>query len=230
MTRAWPPAGPRRCVVLPLVSAAVVVVLAGVVAAGPVPAVDQWVFDLGLGDRSRLATLVAEAVTWLGSMYVLVPLSLAMVVAVVAWPRRSDGGALPWRLATWPLGAALAASTLTTVAKVVVGRDRPPGTHGLLEVVADSYPSGHSSQATAWWGALALAWNAESGAGRVARSAFGLVPAVMVAVVVGLSRLCLGVHWLTDVVGGWALGVGILSAMVAWKGAARPARESAPPG
>jgi undecaprenyl-diphosphatase len=66
-----------------------------------------------------------------------------------------------------------------------------------------SYPSGHSSGiATLVVVALVLAWPLLRPRARPVVAAVG----VAAVVVVGLSRMWLGVHYLTDVVGGWALG------------------------
>jgi membrane-associated phospholipid phosphatase len=63
-----------------------------------------------------------------------------------------------------------------------------------------SYLSGHATQAIATWGMLALI--ASAGRSRVR----GVVVAVVVVGLVGLSRIYLGAHWLTDVLAGYGLG------------------------
>ncbi len=106
----------------------------------------------------------------------------------------------------------LAAGTIATVLltqalKAAEGRPRPPlplvRTHGL------SFPSGHSSAAVAWSaGAVALALAAPG-----ARRRAGLLAAgVAVTVGVGLSRIYLSAHWLSDVLAGWSVGVGVFAA------------------
>jgi undecaprenyl-diphosphatase len=65
-----------------------------------------------------------------------------------------------------------------------------------------SYPSQHAAQALATWGMLALMLMA----GRSVQARVLLAAgAGLIAFVVGLTRIYLGVHWLTDVLGGWAL-------------------------
>jgi membrane-associated phospholipid phosphatase len=65
-----------------------------------------------------------------------------------------------------------------------------------------SYPSEHAAQALATWGMLALMLMA----GRSARARVLLAAAAaLIAFVVGLTRLYLAAHWMTDVLGGWAL-------------------------
>jgi membrane-associated phospholipid phosphatase len=65
-----------------------------------------------------------------------------------------------------------------------------------------SYPSQHAAQALAVWGVLALMVMA--GRSFRARTLF-MTAALLIALLVGLSRLYLAAHWMTDVLGGWAL-------------------------
>jgi undecaprenyl-diphosphatase len=90
--------------------------------------------------------------------------------------------------------------------------------HGL------AFPSGHSAQAVALYGALAwLAW--ELGRPRRTRI-WACCAAAGIAFAVGLTRVYLGVHWPTDVVGGWLLGIGWLALLIGFAAALR--REPAP--
>jgi undecaprenyl-diphosphatase len=74
-----------------------------------------------------------------------------------------------------------------------------------------SFPSGHATAATAILGAtLYLLWREGRLPGRLA-----LLLAALPALVVGVSRVCLQVHWVSDVLGGWALGVTIAATSAA---------------
>jgi membrane-associated phospholipid phosphatase len=88
--------------------------------------------------------------------------------------------------------------------KLIVGRDRPDVAH-LVGSSGSSFPSGHSAAAAAAWFALALVigryWS------RRGRATLAALAAVIV-VAVAASRALLGVHWLTDVVAGVAVGWG----------------------
>jgi undecaprenyl-diphosphatase len=110
-----------------------------------------------------------------------------------------------WWTALWVAAAVLLVGLLNSALKVGFGRLRPQFAGGGARYVSLSYPSGHSSGiATLVTVALVLAWPLLRPA---ARRWWVLAGAVLV-VVVGLSRMWLGVHYLTDVLGGWALGVG----------------------
>ncbi|MDQ6712016.1 MAG: phosphatase PAP2 family protein, partial [Candidatus Dormibacteraeota bacterium] len=75
-----------------------------------------------------------------------------------------------------------------------------------------AFPSGHATQSIAFYGMLAIVlitWYAPN-----RRLALG-IGAALITLVVGASRLYLGVHWLTDVLGGYALGLAWLSLVLA---------------
>nr|WP_276508457.1 phosphatase PAP2 family protein [Modestobacter muralis] len=108
---------------------------------------------------------------------------------------------------------------LTTLLKELVGRPRPQFAGGGAELDSLSFPSGHASGvATLVTVALVVAWPLLAPAGR--RRA--LLAGVLLALLVGCTRMWLGVHFLSDVVGGWALGVAwsllVALAARAWPG------------
>ena len=93
---------------------------------------------------------------------------------------------------------------INNLLKLIVDRDRPDVMQ-LVEAAGSSFPSGHSTAAAAAWSAVALVLGRDRG--RVTR-AWLAAGAVVIAVAVATSRALLGVHWVTDVVGGLALGWG----------------------
>jgi undecaprenyl-diphosphatase len=123
---------------------------------------------------------------------------LAVVAAVLWWIRfRRVAPALVIVVTVW------AANGIAVLAKRVVAEQRPPGSRQLLLGVAQSFPSGHVTGTLAVLGIIAVIL------GRQRSAAVKLLLGVLVAVVdtaVALSRLYLGVHWLTDVAGGLLLG------------------------
>jgi len=139
-----------------------------------------------------LDVLTAPGLTWFRCL-VYLPV-LILLVRRRAW----------WTVA-WMLTAVLLVGPLNTLLKHLFGRVRPDFAEGGARLTSLSYPSGHSSGiATLVTVALILAWPLLA---RRARH-LALAAGVALAVVVGLTRLWLGVHFLSDVLGGWALGVG----------------------
>jgi membrane-associated phospholipid phosphatase len=95
---------------------------------------------------------------------------------------------------------------------------RPPGA---LEIaVSTSFPSGHTSAGTAVALVLGYALTRE---GIVPH--YGLAVAAMVAIIVGLSRLYLDMHWASDVIGGWMVGTAFAGAVCALYELMRMARS-----
>jgi len=132
----------------------------------------------------RLAPAVV-AVTWLGSLFVLLPGAL-----LLAWRRRP--GTPPRAGAFVPL-ALIGAAALAHLAKLAIARPRPDLLPALVAMPADpSFPSAHAMQATAF----AVAWLLRPGARPGAAEA---VAALLLAAAVAGSRVVLQVHFVSDV-------------------------------
>lgn len=110
------------------------------------------------------------------------------------------------RLALWFLVSALGATCFSTVLKFFVDRARPDAAEALAATFTRSFPSGHALLSAAILltigGFLSLATH-----GRHPRRVVWIC-AVAAALLVGLSRLLLGVHWPSDVLAGWLFGLG----------------------
>jgi undecaprenyl-diphosphatase len=109
-----------------------------------------------------------------------------------------------WWTAGWVVTAVVLVAPLTTLLKEYFGRIRPPFAEGGARYESLSYPSGHASGiATLVTVVLVLVWPVLSL--RARRWALGA--GIALVVVVGLTRMWLGVHYLSDVVGGWSFGL-----------------------
>jgi undecaprenyl-diphosphatase len=91
---------------------------------------------------------------------------------------------------------------LTELQKYEINRMRPAEDPHLVVVHNLSFPSGHSANAMMTYVALALFLF-----GRTERRSTWVAGAVALALLVGLSRVVLGVHWPSDVIGGWCYGL-----------------------
>lgn len=156
-----------------------------------------------------------KVLTWLGSTAVIVPVLL--VVAGVLIARRRD-----WRSAAFLAIAVAGAIALYDVVKPLVGRPRPPPRLWIGHYSGAAFPSGHATQSIAFYGMLAVALSARRSLR--ARSLLWAVAALM-TIVIGASRVYLGAHWLTDVLGGYALGAAWLAFVVAMGLATTRGRE-----
>jgi undecaprenyl-diphosphatase len=147
--------------------------------------------------RSAALTAAMRVVTLAGSAWVLVPLAAGCCAVLLrrGLHREAAGVALS-------LGGAI---LISAAVKVLVSRPRPPVEH-LQAVTGASFPSGHSTQASAFWLSLVLAARAAR-----APSAVTLAAAVIAALLVpfvAFSRVYLGVHYPSDVIAGVLLGSG----------------------
>ncbi len=142
------------------------------------------------------AVSVVKAVTWLGSSGVL--WTVTGTAAVVLAIRRR------WRLAIYLLVAGAGALTLDPVLKSLVGRLRPVVAHPIAYGTGDSFPSGHALGSIVCYGALFLVFLPATRGKWRRLFAVGIVALILA---IGASRLLLGVHYLSDVLGAWALGV-----------------------
>jgi undecaprenyl-diphosphatase len=139
---------------------------------------------------------VVKTVTWLGSSGVL--WTLTGTAAVVLAIRRR------WRLAVYLLVAGAGVLTLDPVLKALVGRLRPVVAHPIAYGTGASFPSGHALGSIVCYGALFLVFLPVT-RGKWRRLFTVVIVTLIVAI--GASRLLLGVHYLSDVLGGWALGI-----------------------
>jgi undecaprenyl-diphosphatase len=157
-------------------------------------ALDHRVLDWFVAHRQIWLTTVAIVITDIGSPAAIV--IFAFVAAALIW----------WRMramltAVVVLGTVGLASVVSTVTKVVVGSERPPAATQLLAETDHSFPSGHVTGTVALLGILAV----------VIGHRWGRMPQLLgltavAGLIVAVTRLYLGVHWLTDVVGGALLG------------------------
>lgn len=116
------------------------------------------------------------------------------------------------RLAVWLLVTVFGGGLLSSVVKAAVNRRRPLPPHPVAHAASASFPSGHALGVVVGVGALLLV--ALPVVGRTGRKAL-VALGVVVVLLVGFSRLGLGVHYLSDVLGGYLLGAGWLTATTA---------------
>lgn len=145
-----------------------------------------------------------KVLTFFGSpvwFYVLVGVAAALV-----W-RRGRG-----RLAVFLVATTLGGGLLDTIVKVVVDRPRPSLIDPVATAHGKSFPSGHAMSSTVGYGALLLVF-LPIVAPRLRVLAITGVAALLAAI--GFSRLALGVHYITDVLGGYVLGLAWLATSTA---------------
>ncbi|WP_371622024.1 phosphatase PAP2 family protein [Streptomyces sp. NBC_01116] len=145
--------------------------------------------------------------------------ALIAVTVVVLWWR----GARP--LALWVAATSLISTLLQQGLKAAVGRERPQWPDPVDSAHYAAFPSGHAMTAVVTCGLFVWLLRLY-GAGPGARGA-ALAVAVVSAIGVAATRVYLGVHWLTDVMGGALLGVAVVALSAAAYARYAPVREGA---
>lgn len=125
--------------------------------------------------------------------------------------------------AAWIAVSLIGATLISNSLKYVIGRPRPELVPHLVQVNNASFPSGHSLVSAALYLTLALmlAEDAKSWAARTAIVGFG----ALLVLLIGCSRVYLGVHWPSDVLGGWSFGTAWALAVFAANRWLRRARQ-----
>ena len=200
----------RVTLVLWLLAAALFAVFVWLAAASgpgsPLSAWDGRVNDAFMVWRTPGRSRLFWAATLIGNNQVLAALSFSAVVLFVAWGRRG-------RAALVAVGL-LVGWGISEAAKAVLGRTRPPAAEALIALPGShSMPSGHALTTLVFLSMLVYAgfrWSGPrgpvpTGGGRSGLPWGAVLAATVVAGLIGVSRVYLGVHWLSVVLGGWCL-------------------------
>ena len=148
---------------------------------------------LYIGDHSAL-TPAAIFVTDLGAPQTLIIASFVIAAILWATGHVRTGAVL--------LAVVLLGRALSQIQKMEIARVRPDIEPHLVAVTSKSFPSGHASSAMVFYLTLALLLTHRSPWRRWAAAA-----AILLAILIGMSRVMLGVHWPSDVIGGWVFGL-----------------------
>lgn len=145
------------------------------------------------GDHPALVT-IARGFTLLGEPTVLIAASF--IAALCLWLAGHH------RLPIVVIAVTMVGRGLNEAQKYWIGRARPDIDAHLVVVKTQSFPSGHANSSMIFYLMMALVLTAGTRWHRLA-----VAGAIMLSLCVGLSRVMLGVHWPSDVVGGWAFGM-----------------------
>ncbi|MET9730513.1 phosphatase PAP2 family protein [Streptomyces sp. NPDC006458] len=152
------------------------------------------------------------------------PVTLRAAVALLTlWLLRRGA----WRLAAWAAVTAVGGGLTGLLVKTVVERARPALQDPVAHAPGYSFPSGHAMTATTSFAVFLLvllpliprAWRIPC-----------WCAAVLSVAGVGFTRVALGVHWFSDVLGGWLLGLAVVAltgwSFEAWRADAGRARSA----
>lgn len=161
-------------------------------------AVLLWFRVPGHPDQPIGPAWLVEAVrdtTALGGYVVLTLITIAVFAYLLIVRQRAN--------AILVAGAVVSGTVLSNTLKTMFGRERPDMT-GIVEIFTPSFPSGHALVSAVTY--LTIAAVLVAGTQDRALRTFYIVLAALLTILIGLSRLYLGVHFPTDVFAGWCLG------------------------
>jgi len=185
----------------------------------PLTDFDLTVAKLLHQDASPILTEIAKGVTLLGSPAVITV--WALIAAVILLTRREYLTAGGW------VAALLGGGLLDGMLKQIFHRPRPSWDVPIVTAQGFSFPSGHAMGSLVAYGMLAyLVWRElDPPRGRVALAGCALV----LVLLIGLSRMYLGVHYFSDVIAGYAAGTVWLTACITGLEVVRRRPSPAPP-
>ncbi|HTR74911.1 MAG TPA: bifunctional DedA family/phosphatase PAP2 family protein [Solirubrobacterales bacterium] len=165
---------------------------------GPTPG-DETAIEVAEALRCGFMTTVSKIITFLGSGAFVWPLT-AVCAAALGWRGR-------WAEAIVLLVSMALIQVGFQEIKAAVDRPRPPG--GLVATSGSSFPSGHAAHSVIYvWAATTIVVRLRPG---MTRATLVVVAGIALTALVGLSRVYLSVHYLSDVSAGWALGAACFS-------------------
>jgi len=165
---------------------------------GPTPG-DETAIEIAEALRCGIMTDFSKAITFLGSAWFVWPLTLVCAGALARARRWTE-------LCVLLAGMALIQFGVHEI-KAAIDRPRPEGR--LVATTGSSFPSGHAAHSVIYvWLATTIVVRLRPG---MARATLVVVAGIVLTVLVGLSRVYLDVHYLSDVSGGWALGAACFS-------------------
>jgi membrane protein DedA with SNARE-associated domain/membrane-associated phospholipid phosphatase len=166
---------------------------------GPTPG-DSTALNIANDLRASWLNSAAEGFTYLGSGWVTWPLAMLAAIALAATRR--------W-LEFWVLVCGMLA-TILLVHGIKEWTDRPRPPDPIVDSHGSAFPSGHAAYSTLYvWMSVTLALRLAPG---ITKKSVVIVAGIVLAALVGLTRIYLRVHWLSDVTSGWALGLSCFSA------------------
>lgn len=104
------------------------------------------------------------------------------------------------------------AGTAVEIMKKIFARERPDQIYALVSGDGFGFPSGHSTLALVFYGILVYFIFVSNN--KLSHKISALIIGVLLTVLVGCSRIYLGVHWPSDVLGGYILGGGLLAIFI----------------
>ena len=154
---------------------------------------DRAIYEALYAGGRPFMLVIARLFTFLGEPTLLVGAS-AVIALWLWWMGRARAGLML-------LAITLTGRALTEAQKYWIARARPDIEPHLVIVKTNSFPSGHATSSMIFYVSLALLLS------DARRRTAAISAAILLSLLIGTSRVMLGVHWPSDVIGGWAFGL-----------------------
>lgn len=171
-----------------LITSALVIVYASYPPRGN--AIDKTITDYFYDNRSNAIELIMYIITWLGEVLVYIGMLLLLYYL---WDKKK----------TYKIMSLVITSTVVNVSSKAIFRlERPPEYQHYIHIkeISPGLPSGHAQISSTFWGMLGIFLKKVM-----------IVFSILLPLLIGFSRIYLGVHWLTDVIMGYGIGLIILA-------------------
>ena len=206
--------GRRLAAIIAILLASAWLISLGIHSKTGVSFVDQSVWQFFVDHGSIRAHSIARFVTSFGVLGALLPVAVVVGVAVWARSRSVTAAIAPWL-------SVVVCGQIVSVLKKSTDIARPPVEFQVTQIRNPSFPSGHTANTTALIVSVVLVMWCVTEFSRRTKMWVSIGGAVIVTAM-GLTRLVLNVHWLSDVLAGWCIGAAVGLAVTGLLLAARP--------
>lgn len=155
--------------------------------------VDRAIYEALYAGHRPFMLVIARVFTFLGEPTLLIGASV--IAALWLWHKGSGRAGLVL------IAVTLTGRLLSEAQKYWIARARPDIEPHLVVVKTNSFPSGHATSSMIFYVSLALLLS------DARRRTAAISAAILLSLLIGTSRVMLGVHWPSDVIGGWAFGL-----------------------
>ncbi len=162
---------------------------------------DDLVYNFIISFKSEALTTIMVFITGFSNAKLLVILSLITLIALI-WKRKEP---------LYIVGTLSFAVVLNQILKYLIRRPRPSHLR-LITESGFSYPSGHAMASTAFYGAMVLLL-LNSSINKKVKYLLSTTLIILI-ILIGISRIYLGVHYPSDIIGGWLISYLILHLLI----------------
>lgn len=164
--------------------------------------IDTVIREWAYGQRTPVLNRILIGITYLGNWQTIVSLGLVLL----AYPGTRKNIGLPFAV------TAVSSTVIYKVAKSIFQRPRPELAVRIIKEGGYSFPSGHSMNCLVIYGMLIYLTRRYCRNKRIANIITVVLSLLILAI--GCSRVYVGVHFPTDILGGWSLGIAVLTAAI----------------